>query len=485
MSKFYVACELGADCGRVMLGTLTRDELTVSEARRFKNVPLYEKNNLHWNVPSLFEETLAGLRAIGEYEEPIDGISCTSWGSDYMLFDSNDELISPTFHKSDARSEEGMRRVLSKVPWETAYNETGTHKVPGTTLFQLGAEKSGRLRKAKRLLPVADAFNYLLGGVARVEASQACTTQLYNPAAKNWSNQMLDVVGLSPRLLPAPVDSGARLGELREEIARDTKLQETQVVASCSHQIAAAVAGLPVELGESWAFLQPGSWSVIGTQLPEPLISPASRELNFTNEVGYGGSVSLYKQSIGLFILEECLRFWEGIDRTLEPGLLSHLAISSPAFESLINVADPRFHTPGDMPMKIQAFCKETDQTVPRKPGPIYRCILESLALHYRKLLQELEFLGGEEITHIYLLGGHGNMLFNHFIANALQLPVTITSADSIAIGNIVVQALTLGHLRSLEQARSVVRHSFKRQTICPRATPWEGAYNRMVELTA
>jgi rhamnulokinase len=339
------------------------------------------------------------------------------------------------------------------------------------------------LSRAKHLLPVADAFNYLLGGVPRSEMSLASTTQLYNPVTKGWSHRLLDAVDLPPQLLPPLVAAGTELGALRSEIARTTGLEDTRVVVSCSHEVAAALAGLPISPGENWAYLELGSRSVMGTELAGPIITDASRASNFNNEVGYAGSVRFSKQTVGFWILEECRRYWKERDREIDDILLSHLAGSAPPFDSLINPADPRFLEPGDMPVKIQAFCRETNQPVPRKPGPIIRCVLESLALLYRRVLREIEQLTGRSITRVYLLNASTQGLLNHFIANALRLPLVIAPADATAIGNVVVQALALGHIKSLEQGREIVRNSFKVETLVPYATAWDAAYERLARL--
>ncbi len=483
MSNFYVACDLNAECGRVLLGTLNQGSLTVSEVRRFQNVPVTDRDSLQWDVPRLYQETLDGLQAIGTYEEAVDGVSCDSWAADYLLFDSDSSLITPTYHHSDPRSREGMRRVLSKIPAQAIYQETGVSPVPASTLFQLATERPRRLDRAQHLLPVADGFNYLLAGVPRFELSQASATQLYNPVTHTWSNRLLNALGLPARLFPPLVPAGTELGPLRPEIAKTTGLDEAQVIASCSHETAAALVGLPISPEEKWAFLRLGPWTVMGTELAEPITTEASRALSFSNEIGYGGAVRFSKQTVGLWILEECRRFWKERDREIDDSLLTHLAGSSPPFESLINPADPRFQVPGDMPLKIQAFCRETHQRVPRKPGPIIRCVMESLALQYRKTLNEIEELTGRQIARLYLLGGSSNSLLIHFTANALRRPLVVGAADPAAIGNVIVQALALGHLKSLEEAREVVRHSFKTETLVPYATAWDTAYERLTHL--
>ncbi len=467
-----------------MLGSLHKDKLTICEIRRFENAPIREKNSVQWNIPSLYLETLEGLRSIGAHEEPVQSISCSAWSADYMLFESDGTLLSPTFHYSDPRCESGMKEVFSKVPWETIYDETGVQKLRTNTLFQLGAEKSKRLNRKYHLMPVADGFNYLLAGVPRVEMSSASATQLYNPVTKHWSERLLQALRLPSELFPEVVPAGTRLGDLRPEIAKETGLDdEPQVITSCSHEIAAALAGLPVMPAESWVYLRTDLHSDIGTQLVGPIINDVSRELNFTNDLCYGGTTRFSKRVPGLWILEECKKYWREHDREVDSDLLMHLATASEPFESLIDLTDPRFQTPGDMPLKIQAYCKETGQTVPRKPGPATRCVLESLALLYRRTALEIEQVTGRKFTQLYLIEGRSNSLLNHFTANALQIPTLIAPPFVTSIGNVIVQALSLHHIPSLDAARSIIRSSFKMDTIMPHAAAWDAAYNRLASL--
>jgi rhamnulokinase len=466
-----------------MLGTLHKEGLTISEARRFPNAPVESKGGLQWNVPHLYREILEGLRGASDYDEPVDSVSCTSWSGDYMLFDQDGSLLTPALHGA-GKTDRGMQKILDSVPWEALYEETGIAKSFDTTLFQLGAEHAKRLKRANHLLPVADGFNFLLGGVPRVELSLASPTQLFDPTSKTWSERLLKSLKIRPELLPPIVPGGTVLGPLKPEIAKETRMEEAQVVASCSHNIAAALAGLPVQPGERWAYLRPGSTALMGTVLEKPLMNEISRDLGFTNEVGYKGSICFHRRLTGLSVLEECQKIWEKENRQVDPDLLSHIAASSTPFESLIDLSDPRFQEPEDMTLKIQAFCKETKQPIPRKPGPIFRCVLESLALNHRKALQQIQYLTDLQVERLYILGAGAHSLLNHFIANALEVPVVIVSDDAAAIGNIVVQALALGHLESLEQARELVGRSFKTETIMPHPTAWAAAYDRFEALT-
>jgi rhamnulokinase len=483
MTKYYAACDLGAESGRVMVGELSKGKLSLMEVHRFPNVPVKEKTSLYWDIPQLYQELLVGLRKAGERGDDIAGVSCDSWGVDYMLFEKDGTLIPPTYHYRDPRGEAGLKQLLKHVPWETIYAETGIQQMPLNTIFQLAAEDPKRLRSAQQLLSIGDGFNFLLSGVAKMEVSMASTTQLYNPVEKDWSSRLTHALKLPSKLLPPLAPSGTVLGPLLPQIAKETGLEETQVVASCTHDTAAAVAALPAT-GEHWAFLSSGTWSLMGIELKEPLINDRARELNFTNEIGYGHSVRLLKNIVGLWLVQECKRYWAEREQDLDYGVLTHLAASSPPFESIINLADPRFVTPGDMPEKIAAFCKETRQPVPRKPGQFVRCVLESLALFYRRTLKEIEGLTGRKILRLHLVGGGAkNTLLNHFTANALQIPVTIGPSEATSAGNVLVQALALGQLKSLEEARQIVRHSTVCETVHPHAVSWEAAYERLEKL--
>jgi rhamnulokinase len=485
MEKLYVACDLGTRTGRIMLGTLQNGMLAMGELRRFANTPIQDKNALGWDISQLYQEILLGLRQLGMQEANVHSISCTAWPSDYLLFAADGSLLAPAFHHNDPRGTEGLKRAQARVAGGAGFihAETGSPAVPTSTLCQLAMENSRRLKKAHCLLPIADGFNYLLSGVPAVEMSSASTTQLFNLVSRQWSAHLIQDLGLRRELFPLIARSGMKLGPLRPEIAKDAKLDEVQVLTTCSNDAAAALTGLPVEPGRDWAYLRVGEETVIGAELPAPLINEVTRKLNYTNELSFDGAVNFYRDTVGLSILNECKRFWLQQDRELSEDVLMHLTTTSPAFESLINPADARFAEPGDMPLKVQAFCRETGQEVPRKPGQIIRCILESLALHYRKTVAEMAVITGRNFELLYLFGSSENSLLNNFIANALQLPVVLVSPDAAPVGNVLVQSLALGHIQSLGEGREIIRRSFRTQAIIPHPAPWDTAAERLLNL--
>ena len=482
MQKLYLAVDMGLTSVRVMWGALQDGRITMGEAGQFENVPLQGKGGFQWNIPEIYRGITEAMCQMGVQEVGVNGVSCHSWSSDFMLFSKDGSVLTPVSRRIDSDDLSGMEKVNELVKWEELYEETGVQRLPGNTLFQLANESSRRLTRADQLMPMADGINYLFSGVRSVEASLASATQVFNPRANSWSPFLMKALGLPSELFPQVVKSGTKLGLLRPELVKETKLEDARVVATCSNEFANALASLPVAEGEDWAYLRLGREAVVGTQIPDPLINDVTRELGYSNEVCLGGT-NFFKRAPGLWILDECRRYWTEHDRELCGDILLHLATTCPAFESLINPDDARFSEPGDMPAKVQAYCRETEQEVPRKPGQIVRCVLESLALYYRKVVQETGALTGRRFSRYYLFGGGENMLLNHLITNALQAPVVLVSPDAAPIGNILIQAQALGHIQSPIQARDIVRESFKSNIIIPHHVDWDGAYNRFVEL--
>ncbi len=497
MPTHYLAIDLGAESGRVMLGTLENGRLALEELHRFANTPVTVSGALTWNIPLLFEGIKAGLRQAAARHLPIAGISTDSWGVDYMLFDGTGALMSPTFHYRDARTARGVDNALARIGWKPIFEETGIQFMPLNTMFQLAAETPERLARAAQMLPIADAFNFMLCGVARVDESSASTTQLYNPRTRRWSEKLLRALELPGRLFPPIVPCATKLGPLLPEVMRDTGLAAVEVIASCSHDTAAAVAAVPADSipqnpdpgrqSPSWAYLSSGTWSLMGVELPSPVITDACRELNFTNEIGHGSTVRLLKNIIGLWLVQECRREWAEAGREFDYPALTELAAAAPPFVSLINPADSRFVAPDGMLRKIADFCRETGQPEPATPGATIRCALESLALLYGRTLRQIEQLLGTKFERLHIVGGGSrNALLNQFAASALQIPVLAGPVEATALGNVAVQALALGHLPSLAAAREIIRASSETVPFHPEAAvEWDRQAARFERIMA
>jgi rhamnulokinase len=484
MPTHYLACDLGADSGRVMLGTLADGKIALEELHRFPTGATKVSGALHWEFDRLLNELKTGLKKAAEKKLPIAGLSTDSWGVDYALYDERGLPMPPVWCYRDARTAQGVEMVKEKIEWPVIYAETGIQFMALNTIYQIVTEPPERLARAKQILLIADAFNYFCSGVARNEVSLASTTQLYNPHTKTWSQKLFATLGLRADLFAPICPSGTRLGPLKKSLAAETGLPSAEVVASCSHDTGAAVAAVPAS-GDDWAYLSSGTWSLMGVEQPQTVINEQSRSLGFTNEIGCGDTVRLLKNIIGLWLIQESRRHWNRAGKKLEFTELEKLAAAAPPFVSLINPDDPRFLSPDDMPEKIADFCRETGQPVPVEIGACVRCIYESLALFYRVVLRRTERLIGRKIARLHVVGGGSkDATLNQFTANALKIPVLAGPTECAALGNILVQAIALGHLESHAAAREVVRNSFALKTFTPQATAqWDAAAARFETL--
>jgi rhamnulokinase len=485
--NYYIACDLGAESGRVMLARLEGGRLTLEEIHRFPSAMVRVLGSLRWDVLRIYEELKTGLREITKRGIPARGISVDSWGVDYVLINAVHPMISPPFHYRDDRTATTYERVRKRVGSELIFEETGIQFMPINTIYHLSSdvEKSPALLEvADCFLTIGDYFNYLFSGVARVDESNASTTQLYNPRTRSWSDRLIEACGIPRRIFPKLVKPGTVLGPLLPEVAAETGLNDVQVVASCSHDTGEAIAAVPAQ-GDNWAYLSSGTWSLIGVELAEPLISEKSHARNFTNESGYGGTTRFLKNIVGLWILQESRRAWarQGLD--LDYASLTAEADKAEPFRSLINPNAARFAKPAEMPDKIAAYCSETGQLAPETPGQFTRCILESLALSYRTALDEIEELTGRSIARLHIVGGGSqSVLLNQFAANATQREVVAGPVEATAAGNVLIQAIALGQIDSHHALRQIVRDSFSLESYHPRdAENWKDAYRRFTQL--
>lgn len=484
-AKHYLACDLGAESGRLMLGTLQEGHLRLEEIHRFANPVTRQGDSMRWDIALLFNELKAGLRKATKRKLSFDSISTDSWGLDYVLIDAQGELITPTFHYRDPRTKQGVERVFSLTKWENVFAETGIQFMAINSLYQLATESKERLAKTRLLLSVADAFNYFLCGTATVEESMASTFQLYNPRTRAWSDYLIRLLNLPREAFPQIVSSGTRLGPIKHDLAEELGLGDIPVIATCSHDTGAAVAAVPAQ-GRNWAYISSGTWSLLGVELPKPILTDICRQHNFTNEIGYGGTVRLLKNIVGLWVVQECRRYWSEAGNHIDYGTLTQLAAEAPAFQAVVDLTDSRFVAPGDMPNKIASFCRETGQAAPSTPGGIIRCVLESLALVYARTLQQVEEVSGLKTDTLHIIGGGSqNKLLNQFAANATGRKVIAGPVEATALGNVIVQAITLGHLNSLSHAREVIAKSFAVETYQPQDTAsWQMAAETLQRLT-
>lgn len=486
MPTHYIAYDLGADSGRLMLGTLEDGKVSLEELHRFPNGPVKNNGALYWNIDGLFGELKTGLKKAVATGRPIASISTDSWGVDYALYDERGLIMPPVWCYRDGRTAVGIENAQAKIDWPTTYSITGIQFLAFNTIYQIASEPPERLGRARQILLIGDAVNHFCSGVARNEVSLASTTQLYDPRERRWSDRLFAAVGLREGQFAPVCASGTRLGPLKRNLATEVGLPAIDVIATCSHDTGAAVAAVPAS-GGNWAYLSSGTWSLMGVELPTAVITDQSRALGFTNEIGYGHSVRLLKNIIGLWLVQECRRQWAKEGKKYEFTELEKLAGDAPPFVSLINPDDPRFMGPDNMPEKIAEYCRETKQPVPATPAATIRCIYESLALYYRFTLRRLERLTGKKIETLHIVGGGSkDATLNQFAANALKIPVLAGPTECAAIGNVLIQAITLGHVESHGAAREIVRRSIAPVTFTPQdPAQWDAASRRFENFLA
>jgi len=468
----FLAIDLGAESGRAMLGILDQGMLSLEELHRFPNTPVHLPTGLYWDTLRLFQEIRHALAICGrERKIVLDGIGIDTWGVDFALLGADGALVDNPRHYRDARNNGALEKMLKVMPREEIFAETGIQFMQINTLCQLSAMKladSPALEVANTLLFTPDLFNYWLTGVMCAEVSIASTSQFYNPAKKHWAKDLFRRLGIAESILPEIVPSGTRLGTLLPEVADASGLStDTPVFATASHDTASAVAAVPAE-GQDWGYISSGTWSLMGVELDAPVINERSLVLNFTNEVGAGGTIRLLKNIAGLWLLQECRRAWALAGREYSYAQLVELAAAAPSCGETI---DPdSFPDPGHMPERIAEHCRAFGWDTPEQPGGMVRLILESLAASYRKVLENLETLTGRRINHIHIVGGGSrNELLNQLAANAMRRLVIAGPAEATAAGNILVQAIGAGIVSGVSEAREVVRRSFPIQVYEPR----------------
>jgi len=331
---------------------------------------------------------------------------------------------------------------------------------------------------------IGDWFHFLLCGHAVQEESNASTTQVWDPRKRSWSDEIVAALKLPRRIFPKVVPPCTRLGKLTASVRNETGLGEIDVVAGCVHDTGAAVAAVPAE-GEGWAYLSSGTWSLIGLELEEPRINEAAQQANFTNETGVGGTSRFLRNVSGLWILQECRRAWARAGKDLEYAEMTRLAGDAEPFRTLINPNDPRFLRPDDMPAAVREYCREFSQPEPETPGQFVRCALESLALLYSQIIGQMEQVTGAKLTTLHIVGGGSkNTLLNQMTADATGRTVVAGPVEATAIGNVLLQALTLGHIATHADLRKTVRASFHLETCTPCPSPaWKAAYERFSKL--
>ncbi len=439
MTEILGAIDLGASSGRVIAGVLSDAGLELHEVARFPNGPVTKGNQLYWDFDALMSAIREGLGKLGDFAvargTTVKSIGIDTWAVDYGLVDAEGNLVAPPRHYRDERNLLGASVVHETISQAELYQENGLQYQPFNTLYQLTAEQLQNpelLQKATSVLLMPDLIAFLLTRVRRAEVTNASTTGLLGVKSRAWNTSLCNQLDIAISLLPELIQPGENYGPLVG--FENDGLRGTLVKAVASHDTASAVLAVPM-LDENGAYLSSGTWSLIGSELQTPILSDASAQANYTNELGFNKTIRFLKNLSGLWLLQESLRTW---------GLKVEDVLEGAKYEitaARIDVTDPEFAAPGDMPSRIQVHVTRRGQIAPQTPAQITRCILESLADAYAAAIRELEELTGRTISQLNIVGGGSqNELLNQLAADRCGIPVLAGPVEATAIGNLMAQ---------------------------------------------
>ena len=467
-----LAVDLGAESGRAILGQFDGDRLALSEVHRFANTPVPLPTGLHWNVPGLWSEIRNALNmASRQAGGKLDGMGIDTWGVDFALLDRTGALLGLPMHYRDSRTDGMMEAVFQRVPKADVFAQTGIQFMQLNTLYQLYAmalHNSPQLQIAETFLTMPDLLNYWLTGRKVCEFTNATTTQCYDPRRKTWARPMLERLGIPTHIFPEIVQPGTVLGNLRAAVSEEIGISAIPVIAPACHDTGSAVAAVPAPGGD-FVWISSGTWSIMGVETAQPVINAEALECGMTNEGGVNNTFRLSKNIGGLWLVQECRRTWRRQGQEYSYDDLTRMAAEAQPLRAIVDPDHHDFLAPGDMPARIRAYCERTGQPPPETPDAVVRCAIESLALKYRWVLERLERLQGRRYDTIHIVGGGTkNRLLSQLTADATGRQVIAGPVEATAIGNLLVQAVALGKIGSISEAREVVARSFEVETFEP-----------------
>lgn len=484
-----LAIDIGASSGRGIIGEYNGEKLKYREIHRFLNEPVTVNGVFQWDILRLFHEIKKAMRTCAlSDDKSIAGIGIDTWGVDYGLLDKRGNLLSNPVHYRDARNDNITQHVFSKVSKDDIYSVTGIQSLNFNTIYQLCAElrdAPDRLEVADKLLHIPDLLNYFITGKMRTEYTIASTGAMLDAAQRKYATSLLEKLGIPSRLLCELTNPGAILGDILPQLLGETGNLGAKVINIASHDTASAVLAVPAE-SKDFVYISSGTWSLLGTEIDEPIINDLTTKFNFTNEGGVGNTIRLLRNIMGLWLLQESRRQWEREGELVSFGDLTAMAEASRPLACIINPDDSRFAGPGNMPRRIADYCRETGQYVPQSKGEITRCILDSLALCYRRTIEQINEIRGKDAKFLHIVGGGvQNKLLCRLAADACGIPVYAGPVEATAIGNILVQLMALGEVSGMEQCREIVRNSYELDYYEPNGSnEWDEAYGLFKKLT-
>lgn len=481
----FFAFDLGATSGRSILATLSDNKLELKELTRFPNKIIRVHDKYYWDILALFDELKNGLKVVSSLGVKIDSIGIDTWGVDFVLLGADGSILSQPRSYRDPYTNGIPEEYFKMIPRKELYDLTGIQIMNFNSLFQLFAAKKEdftALNCATDLLFIPDALSYMLTGKEVCEYTIASTSQLLNPRSKNFEAKLFEAIGVDPSIMQPVVMPGEMIGYVLENTAKECGIGKVPVVAVAGHDTASAVAAVPAE-NENFAYLSSGTWSLMGIEVKEPIITAESYEMNFTNEGGVDGTIRFLKNITGMWLLEQCRKEWEAEGKTYTYPEIVSMSNSVEGFQSMIDLDDASFANPESMTTAIACYCQKTKQKAPVSDADYIRCIFDSLALKYRYVLESLKRIAPFEIEKLHVIGGGSqNRLLNQATADSIGIPVVAGPCEATAIGNVMLQAKGIGLVNSLQEMRDVVKNSVAPEVFMPENTDlWDKAYQRFL----
>jgi rhamnulokinase len=461
--------------------------MEMKELTRFPNLLLQVRDKFYWNIFSLYDALKSGLQAAARENVKIGGIGIDAWGVDFVYLGKDGSILGLPRAYRDPYTDGMPEEYFKIISRKEVYDLTGIQIMNFNSLYQLFAaykEGSSVLEAADAVLFMPDALSYLLTGKKVCEYTIASTSQILNPRTKQFEKKLLDAAGVKDSLMQPIVNPGTIIGELAEDLAVEYGLGEVPVIAVAGHDTASAVAAVPAD-NERFAYLSSGTWSLMGIEVIDPIITEDSYQMNFTNEGGVDGTTRFLKNITGMWLLEQCRKEWEKEGRVYSYPEIVAMAESAESFRSFVDSDDPSFAHPSDMTKAIAGYCKNTGQEAPSNDAAFVRCIFESLALKYRYVLERLQQVAPFPIEKLHVIGGGAqNKLLNQFTANSIGIPVVAGPSEATAIGNIMMQAKAVGLVNSLHEMRSVIKASVTPEVYMPGdKEDWNDAYKKFIAI--
>ena len=493
-SELFIGVDLGAESGRVMSGAFDGNQMTLTEHHRFATGGTWLGDSMHWDVLNFWKQIQTGLghaaRFSKDHSQPIKSIGVDTWGVDYVLLDANKRPMGFPFHYRDPRNEGMVEQLASRIPRSEIYEQTGIQFMDINTLCQLfAANQEGSLDEALRFLMMPDYFNWCLTGVEVGEFTIATTSQCYDPAAGDWARSLLQKLEIPTEMFPEIAHPGTNIGKVRSRVRELTGLNEdVDVILPGGHDTASAVAAIPVqpEFKNNWAYISSGTWSLVGLELPKPVLTEAALAANVTNEGGVAGTWRLLKNVVGLWLIQQLKSSLKMAGTDMDYQQLTDAAEQAAPFRTLVDVDDAELLKPQNIFPTIETICKRTGEPMPESPGAFARCLLESLAFKYRCVIESLQQIADYKVKVIHIVGGGSkNRLLNQFVAEACAMPVVGGPVEATFLGNVLVQCKSNGEAGSLEEMREIVRNSFPLDTFEPRQSQlWNDNFDRFKNLS-